>query len=352
MTEKHKVVVGMSGGIDSSAVAGLLVDQGHEVVGLTLHMFKEGSRCCSIEDVERARRVCDHLNIRHYVMNVVDEFHDSIIKPFVDEYAKGRTPSPCVWCNRYFKFGALLRRAEQIGCTHIATGHYVRIEHRGDGWHLLRPSDRKKDQSYFLHRLTQDQLARSLFPLEGMTKDQVRAYSSQRGLPAVSRGESQDLCFITDAGPAPLIEQYHPELKHRGAIVDTSGKKLGEHDGFHRFTIGQRGGLGIAAPTRLYVKELQPDANIVVVGRRDEIQNNHCIVEDVHWTSPAPLAEGDSYRHEGVSATIQKMDEKTIRLNFAQPQFAVTPGQAAVMYAGDEVMGGGWIAKENMKFEV
>lgn len=346
----------MSGGIDSSVAAALLQDQGWEVLGLTLHMFKEGSRCCSLEDVQRAQRVCEHLGIRHYVMNVVDEFLERVIKPFADAYARGRTPNPCIFCNRHFKFGALADRARQLDCTHVATGHYVRIERRADGAHLRCGRDPRKDQSYFLHRLTQEQLARCVFPLGDLAKEDVRRIAAEKQIPTTGMRETADLCFITDAGPAPLIEKFHPEVAREGAIVDEAGHALGRHGGVHHFTIGQREGLRVAAPQRLYVRELRPAENVVVVGRRDDVMAVGCRVSDVFWQTPSPpsvqLSDGPAsllvrlrYQHPGVAATLRMTDSSAGVIEFAEPQFAVTPGQAAVLYDGDEVLGGAWIEK-------
>ncbi len=348
-----RVAVGMSGGLDSSVVASLLKDQGHEVIGLTLHLFKEGSRCCSLEDVQRAQRVCEHLGIRHYTLNAVDLFEETIIQPFVDEYTRGRTPSPCVLCNQYIKFGILHTRAEQLGCSHVATGHYVRIEKNDDGWHMYRGRDAKKDQSYFLHRLSQEQLERSLFPLEGWSKDRVRAYADERALPVSisSKAESQDLCFITEAGPAPFVEQYRPEVKRDGEIRNPDGKALGAHHGIHRYTVGQRKGLGVAAGAPLYVKEIDPVTNTVFVGFREQVRSESCRLDDVHWIAGRPpdpertYAIRLRYRHDGVSSRFTAVNEHTLDVHFDEPQFAVAPGQAGVFYDGDEVLGGGWIGK-------
>lgn len=345
----------MSGGLDSSVVAALLKEQGHEVIGLTLHLFKEGSRCCSLEDVQRAQRVCDTLGIRHYTLNAVDYFEDTIIQPFVDEYARGRTPSPCVLCNQHIKFGILHTRAEQLGCSHVGTGHYVRLESSPGGWRLFKGRDAKKDQSYFLHRLSQEQLGRSLFPLEGWSKDEVRAYATEKALPVSvsSKSESQDLCFITEAGPAPFVEKYRPELKREGTIKNPEGEVLGAHQGIHRYTVGQRKGLGIASTAPLYVKEIDPVTETIFVGFRGQVQDEACCVEDVHWVSgePPPLDRPYlirlRYRHQGVSCRIEPEDERAYRVHFDDPQFAVAPGQAGVFYDGDEVLGGGWIARIN-----
>ncbi len=350
----RRVAVGMSGGLDSTVVAALCHRAGAEVLGMTLHMFKEGSRCCSIEDVERARKVCDQLGVRHAVVNAVQEFEETIIQPFVKEYAAGRTPSPCILCNEFIKFGILHRRARQLGCSRVATGHYARLDDGGAGGtlRLLAPRDANKDQTYFLHRLSQDQLGRCLFPLEGWTKDEVAAYAEQNALP-VRRGikaESQDLCFVPDDGHAEFVETRRPELAGAGAITDEDGAELGVHRGIHRYTIGQRKGIGVAAPTRLYVKELDPDANRVVVAPRENLQSVHVRAEKVHWIAGAPPAdsfEGTArirYRSPASSCRVDVLDEETVDLTFDEPQFAVTPGQAAVVYRGPEVLGGGWIS--------
>lgn len=353
-----RVAVGMSGGLDSSAAAAMLVDRGHPVIGLTAHMWRDGSRCCSPEDVRRAIRVAEFLKIPHYVIDAVEFFGERIVHPFVEEYARGRTPSPCVECNQVIKFGLLLRDALQMGCTHIATGHYARVEKRDDGlprsergFHLLRGRDERKDQSYFLHRLFQEQLARILFPLGEWTKKEVAAYAKKRGLPVEFTGESQDLCFVPEeSGYAAFLEKYRPQLKKPGAIVDTAGRQVGRHEGFYRFTVGQREGIGVGGPSRLYVKEVHPDTNVVVVGTRDEVVSEGCLVEDVHWISGSPLPDGAScqvrlrYRHRGAPAILHLRGEEKVEAVFESPQFAVTPGQAAVFYLGDEVLGGGWIA--------
>lgn len=342
----------MSGGLDSSVVASLLKEEGLEVIGLTLHLFKEGSRCCSLEDVERARRVCDHLGIRHYVLNAVDYFEERIIQPFIDAYASGRTPSPCVLCNQHIKFGTLQERAVQLGCTHVGTGHYVRREYREGAWRLLRAADAKKDQSYFLHRLSQEQLSRCLFPLEGWTKEDAGAYAEERKLPVStsSKAESQDLCFVPDDGHGRFVEEKRPELSVPGSIVSPEGTQLGSHRGIHHFTIGQRKGLGVAARERLYVKSLDPETREVQLAPRSEVLSDHCVAEQVHWMVP-PLPDQPfrcqariRYRQQAVPVDVTPVAPNTLDLHFDEPQFAVTPGQAAVFYEGDEVLGGGWIS--------
>ncbi len=348
---KGRVAVGMSGGTDSSAAAAMLVDQGHEVIGLTAHMWKDGSRCCSLEDVERARKVCAYLSIRHYVVNAQEIFTDKIVDPFVREYAAGRTPSPCIHCNVFVKFGFLLDRAVQLGCDHLAMGHYARVEQRGGTWHLLCAKDPKKDQSYFLHRLNQRQLSMVLFPLANLPKTEVKAYSTQRGLPIIPRGESQDLCFVEEGKLPDFVEQRDPAVVKPGEIQDQDGTVVGTHTGLHRFTVGQRGKLGIALGERMYVKRLDTENNVVEVAPRPGIMKSECTLTDLHWISGA--ATGSEFRCEvrprygsnGASATVRVSRDGDTTVLFDEPQFALTPGQAAVFYQNAEVLGGGWIDK-------
>lgn len=340
----------MSGGTDSSAVAAMLVDQGFEVIGLTAHMWKDGSRCCSLEDVERARKVCTYLDIRHYVVNAQELFTEKIVDPFVAAYAAGTTPSPCIQCNAFVKFGFLVDRARQLGCDHLATGHYARVEKRADGYyHLMAAKDAGKDQSYFLHRLNQQQLQFLLFPLADLVKAEVKAYSERRGLPIVPRGESQDLCFIEEGRLAEFVEQRDPSVVRRGEIRDSDGNVVGHHDGLHRFTVGQRGGLGIARGERMYVKRLDRERNIVEVAPRPGVMQSACTLRDLHWIAGIP-PEGTlrcevqpRYRSKGAAATVLFAEGRRAVVAFDEPQFALTPGQAAVFCQDGEVLGGGWI---------
>jgi tRNA-specific 2-thiouridylase len=349
------VAIGLSGGVDSSVAAALLVDQGWEVIGFTLHMFKEGSRCCSIEDVNRARRISDALGIRHYVLNVMDRFMHEVVGPFTDAYAAGQTPNPCIYCNRLFKFGTVLERALQLGCTHMATGHYVRIDHDPAGRFFLRQGrDPNKDQSYFLHRLSQYQLAHALFPLGDLTKPEVRALAKAKALPTDGARETADLCFITGKGPAPLIEQFHPEAARPGPIIEhETGRTLGEHGGIHRFTVGQRGGLGIATGERVYVRSLRADDNTVVVARRNAITRTRFTAREVYWsTGDAPpagvsISVRTRYRQRAVPCTLHDLGGERVAVELDEPVFAIAPGQAAVFYAGDAVLGGAWIEPGN-----
>ncbi len=348
--KRGRVAVGMSGGTDSSAAAAMLVDQGYEVIGLTAHMWKDGSRCCSLEDVERARRVCTHLNIRHYVVNAQDIFAEKIVDPFVDAYASGRTPSPCIYCNVFVKFGFLMDRALQLNCDHLATGHYALVEQQQDGlYHLRCAKDPSKDQSYFLHRLNQKQLAFLLFPLAALPKTVVKAYSKERGLPIVPRGDSQDLCFVEEGRLPEFVEQRDPSVIQRGEIRDQDGNVVGHHDGLHRFTVGQRGKLGIALGERMYVKRLDRENNVVEVAPRPGVMKSECTLTDIHWISgdqPAPQIRCEvrpRYRSNGAMATVTMSGANEAGIVFDEAQFALTPGQAAVFYDGGEVLGGGWI---------
>lgn len=345
-----RVAVGMSGGMDSSAAAALLVEQGHEVIGITGHMWREGARCCSLDDIDRAIKVCGCLGIRHYVVETGDFFSERIVQSFVSDYAHGKTPSPCIRCNQVIKFGVLLREGLRLGATHFATGHYARLEQRDGGWHVLRGRDRDKEQSYFLHRLFQEQLAHVLLPLGDWTKERAAAYAREKSLPVVPGSESHDLCFVSDEGYAIFLERHRPDLRKAGPVVDTKGNVIGQHDGFYRFTVGQREGVGVASGERLYVKEVRADTNTVVVGTREDVTRATCRVEDVHWISGKAPAENRRfdvqlrYRHAGAPSTVSLLQDNAAEVRFDEPQFAVTPGQAAVFYDGDEVMGGGWIA--------
>lgn len=347
---KKRAAVGMSGGTDSSVAAALLAEQGYEVIGLTAHMWKEGSRCCSLEDVARAQKVCAELGIRHYVVNAQDNFTERVVNPFVESYASGETPSPCVSCNQFIKFGFLLNRAVQLDCQILATGHYARLDEKDGLFHLRRAVDPKKDQTYFLHRLSQKQLAHIAFPLGGWTKDEVKKWSDDHNLPIVPRGESQDLCFVEAGRYAEFVENHAPNVKKPGKIVDDEGKELGDHEGIHRFTVGQRGGTGVATGERVYVRDIDKSANVITLSPREKVMQSECIVTDAHWISgefpmPGNLSVQPRYGHSGAPAKIEKISDTEFRVVFDEPQFALTPGQAAVVYSGDETLGGGWIKR-------
>jgi tRNA-specific 2-thiouridylase len=348
----ERVVVGLSGGVDSSVAAALLLEQGLEVVGVTLHLAGEASRCCSLEEAEDARRVAERLGIRCYVANERERFQREIMEPFADAYLAGRTPLPCVACNRRFKFGRLLARARALGASRVATGHYARSDLDGAGRRRLRRGrDRAKDQSYFLFALGQVELTAALFPLGELTKAEVRAHARALGLPTADKPESQELCFVPDGDPGAAVERLRPErLPGEGEIVDGAGRVLGRHRGVHRFTVGQRRGLGIAADRPLYVTGLDAGRNRVVVGDAEALAAADARLEAVSWVAgappPGPLRARVQvrYRDPGEEAGVEPDGAGGARLHFARPVRALTPGQAAVFYRDDEVLGGGFIA--------
>ena len=340
----------MSGGVDSSVAAVLLREGDCEVFGLTARTRPSESRLCSDADVAQARRVADHVGIAHYAVDVSDAFEREVLRYFADEYAVGRTPTPCAVCNRAVKFGVLLREARAHGATHLATGHYAANLPGRDGYfHLHRGADPAKDQSYFLFALSQEQLRHVLFPLADMRKPQVRAFAAERGLPVVERPESQDLCFSRPGEHWRIVEHYRPDARKPGHVVTLDGKVLGRHEGLHRFTIGQRKGLGVAAGRRMYVAALRPATNEVVLAERDRLSGRRLTAGDVRWISgqappePYRAAVQIRYNHRAAPARIVPAADGTAAVVFDEPQFAVTPGQAAVFYRGRELIGGGWI---------
>jgi len=349
----ERILVAMSGGVDSSVAAALLVERGCEVVGVTMHLAGEASRCCSLDDADDARRVAEKLGIRFYVANYTRQFRGEVMEAFADEYLAGRTPIPCVTCNRRFKFRHLLDRARALGASAVATGHYARVERDpSSGRRRLRAAiDPAKDQSYFLFDLDQAQLEKALFPVGGMRKDEVRAHARRLGLATAEKPESQEICFVPDGDYASVVEKLRPEAATRtGEIVDTRGRVLGRHRGVHRFTVGQRRGLGISATQRLFVVGLDAAANRVVVGEADDLLARKATLEGVTWVAGAPPADPIRatvrvrYRHEGAPAELRLTGESSAAVDFDQPVRAVAPGQAAVFYQGDVVLGGGWIA--------
>jgi tRNA-specific 2-thiouridylase len=367
-----KIAVAMSGGVDSSAAAAMLREAGHELVGFTMQLWNQRrglsvdengeplpSRCCSLDDVYDARRVAEDLGFPFYVLNLEREFERDVVAPFVQSYLEGETPIPCVACNSRLKFASLDRMALSVGCEKVATGHYarVRFDETADRHRLLRGLDARKDQSYFLWELTQGQLSRSLFPLGEMTKDEVREAARRHGLYVAEKRESQEICFVPDGDYAGFIERYleaegrEDERPARGEIVDTEGRMLAEHEGVHRYTVGQRRGLGVSRPLPLYVVRVEPDENRVVVGHDEELLASEFEVAGVNWIAfdePSEAVRADvrvRYRHRESPATITPLGEGRARVRFDEPQRAVTPGQAAVFYRGEEVVGGGWIGR-------
>ncbi len=356
MQKRPRVVVAMSGGVDSAVAAGLLARRGYDVIGITMRLWtredpaalRSQRRCCSVEDTDDARAAADALGIPHYVLNMEREFGARVVDYFVDEYARGRTPNPCLACNQHVKFDALLARAEALGADYLATGHYARIERSDGRYRLLRAVDAEKDQSYVLYTLGQRELARTLFPVGDYTKAEVRALARELGLPVAAKPESADICFIPDG-------DYRAFLSSRlaltpGPIVDETGAVVGQHQGVAAYTIGQRKGLGVALGAPRYVTEIDPARNVVVVGPEEDLLATRALVEDVHWVSgeapsaPVRLDVKIRYRTEPAAALVVPC-EGGAEVRFERPQRAVTPGQAAVFYDGDEVIGGGIIAR-------
>jgi tRNA-specific 2-thiouridylase len=350
---RPRIVVGLSGGVDSSLAAALLVEQGYEVVGVTLHLAGSASRCCSLEDAEDARRVAEQLGIRYFVANYRDEFRREVMEPFADAYLAGRTPIPCVVCNQRFKFGRLMARARALGADVVATGHYARVARDGEGGELqlLRARDPAKDQTYFLFDLGQEQLARIRFPLGELTKPEVRERARSLGLATAEKPESQEICFVPGGDYASVVEALRPgRAPGPGDVVDGDGRVLGRHAGVHRYTVGQRRALGVAGPERLYVRALDAAHNRVVVGPESSLGAAGARLEGVRWTGAASCAPRRAlvrvrYRHPGAEATVEPTADGGARVRFDAPVAAVAPGQAAVFYEGERVLGGGWIAE-------
>ena len=345
-----KVAVAMSGGVDSSVAAGLLVEQGYDVQGVSLRMWEgnAGPRVCS--DHRGAKEVAAELGIPHTLIDLRGQFADTVVRPFAEDYLRGRTPNPCVACNRDFKFGTLLKWAKERRLDHVATGHYARIvrEERDGRVSLFRGADSAKDQSYFLFALSHDQLAHSLFPLGEMHKSDVRKLARTLGLPVADRLESQDICF---GDYKALVESYARENELSGGdVVDRSGKVLGRHSGIHGVTIGQRKGLGISASRPLYVVDIDEESKRVVVGMKEELGCKGLIAENINWIES--FDEGEiaaevqiRYRSPAVACVVRTTAAETAEVHFTENYPAVTPGQAAVFYRGDQLLGGGWIER-------
>ena len=352
----ERMLVAMSGGVDSSVAAACAREAGFEVVGVTMHLSGESSRCCSLEDVDDARRVAESLGIRFFVANYGEAFREAVIEPFAEAYLAGRTPIPCVACNTEFKFDRLLARAEVLGAKRVATGHYARVARDPESGRqrLLRARDSKKDQSYYLFQLDQAKLERAWFPLGGLTKPEVRERARALGLVTAEKPESFEICFVPDGDYAKVVEGLRPEARDRaGDIVDTKGDVLGRHAGIHRFTVGQRRGLGLSSAESLYVLSLDALRRRVVVGPESALGSREMRVEGVSWVSgetpsePIRAAVKVRARHEAAVATLKPRAGGEVRVHFDAAVRAIAPGQAAVFYGGaegDEVLGGGWSA--------
>jgi tRNA-specific 2-thiouridylase len=352
-----RVIVGMSGGVDSSVTAALLKQAGHDVIGVTLNVWPDlpnmpeihrEDACCALGAVEDARRVADKLDIPYYVLNFREVFEDKVIKDFVNTYASGRTPNPCIRCNQFIKFDALLVKARQLGAQFVATGHYARIEH-GTPNRLRKAADPSKDQSYVLYVMSQDRLGAAMMPLGDFSKSTTRQIAADLDLAVANKPESQDICFVPFKRYTEFIELYAPEVLQPGPVVDQQGKVLGEHKGVALHTVGQRRGLGIATGQPVFVTSLQPETNTVVVGGPQDLLKSTCRLEEVSWIAGAPPAEplramGKArYRSAEVPCSV-RADGDGLLVEFDEPQKAITPGQALVFYDGEYVLGGGTIA--------
>jgi tRNA-specific 2-thiouridylase len=361
----------MSGGVDSSVAAALLAEQGHDVIGVSMQLYpsdRDGNAvarsaqatggedaprwgtCCTMDDLHDARRVAATIGIPHYIVNFESQFGEHVIANFVREYVAGRTPIPCSHCNSDLKFTELLDRATAYDADQLATGHYARVT-RDDGgrYHLHRGADNSKDQTYFLFSLTQQQLARAAFPVGHLDKDTVRAHAQRLNLHVTSKPDSQEICFVPDGDYAAFVEQRAPAASRAGTVVDNDGRVLGTHAGVHRFTIGQRKGLGLSSTEPLYVLEIKPESAQVVVGSREALGRTHLSASNVNWISGAApddwlrVSAQIRHRHTAAPARVRLQPGDQLELEFDTPQTAITPGQAVVFYEADEVLGGGWI---------
>src|SRR5688572_9587325 len=350
-----RIVVAMSGGVDSSVAAALLTEQGHDVIGLSMQLYDQrgdqafGS-CCTLDDLHDARRVAAALGFPHYILNFERQFQETVISNFVHEYTSGRTPLPCAHCNSDLKFATLLERARGFGADSVATGHYARVDRDERGrWLLRRSADREKDQSYFLFSLTQDQLAAAVFPLGALTKPEVREHARRLELTVADKPDSQEICFVPDHDYAAFVAKKSPAVERGGAIVAEDGAQLGTHGGIHRFTVGQRKGLGLSASSPLYVLKIDADSRQVTVGPKTALERTTLTASGVNWIATAapgdwlPVSAQIRHRHSPATGRVRALSGGRAELAFDTPQSAITPGQAVVFYDGDTVVGGGWI---------
>ena len=356
VASRGRVVVAMSGGVDSSVAAALLVEEGYDVVGVMMRLWAEGfNRCCAPEAVDDARRVAAQLEIPFYLVNYEAQFRRCVVDYFVTEYSQGRTPNPCLACNRHIRFGRLLRHVQALGAAALATGHYAQVDREGDRYRLRMGVDPQKDQSYVLYMLGQEELRRVLFPVGGCTKDQVREMACQRGLPVAAKDESMELCFVSDDDYRRFLQEHAPEAIRPGPILDTTEREIGQHGGLPFYTVGQRRGLGIAAPEALYVIRLDMARNALIVGPARELGQRALVAGEVSYVSGEPPAgpvrvrAKIRYKATLASATWTPLPDCQARVEFDAPLRDITPGQAVVAYEGQTVLGGGIIEESSLR---
>lgn len=356
----NRVVIAMSGGVDSSVAAALLVHQGYDVIGIMMRLWSDSiesgtpaaNRCCTPDQMADARRVADHLNIPFYVLDAQSQFRSSIVQPFIDEHQAGRTPNPCIACNRQIRFSFLLRHAQALGAQFLATGHYAQVKRTGEFYELLKGSDPNKDQSYVLYTLIQEKLAHIMFPVGGFIKEQVRELAEEFGLPVATKHDSQDLCFVVDGDHKGFLRRHSENGFVPGPIVDQTGNELGHHDGLPFYTIGQRKGLGVSADQPLYVLHKDQTLNAVVVGPREALGQENFRVRDLNWISGIPVSAEQKveikirYKAKTVSGHVLQGGSNEAAIKLAEPLNGVTPGQGAVFYDGDVCLGGGIISDQ------
>lgn len=350
-----RALIAMSGGVDSSVAALLMKESGYDCIGVTMKLYENEDigiarekTCCSLDDIEDARMVAYKIGIPYYVVNFKADFKKRVIDKFVESYLQGRTPNPCIDCNRYLKFEHLYQKAKELECDVIVTGHYSRIVQKESCYQLMRGVDETKDQSYVLYSLTQEQLAHTRFPLGELTKEQVREIAEDRGFINSSKRDSQDICFIPDGNYKRFMEETYQVKIGPGEFIDRTGKVLGHHQGYYGYTVGQRKGLGIAAATPYYVVDILPEKNQVILGNSEELFQRSLLAEEVNWIE-RPEREQEiqakvRYRQKAQTARVKCLEGNRIRVDFAEPQRAITRGQAVVLYQGERVLGGGTIA--------